>query len=167
MKLFGVNQISNAYFSENDMSRKLRENMKQTNKPLSQEEFQSLHTKFISDSNVDNLNRMIKKKIFDDLNVNISLQERTEIKLAAQYMWNNSVVYISKNRILELEKLNNLFIEKVMPEMKTKILQKIKYLKDIDYSQREINNLPENTRSNNHLLSMVDKLSFKEFKFNY
>ena len=141
--------------------------MKQTNKPLSQEEFEALHTKFISDSNVNNLNRMIKKKIFDDLNVNISLQERTEIKLAAQYMWNNSVVYISKNRILELEKLNNLFIEKVMPEMKTKILQKIKYLKDIDYSNREINNLPENTRSNNHLISMVDKLSFKEFKFNY
>ena len=167
MKLFEVNQISNAYFSENDMSRKLRKNMKQTNKPLSHEEFELLHKSFISDSNVDNLNRMVKDKIFDDLNVNISLQERTEIKLAAQYMWNNSVVYISKNRILELEKLNNLFIKKVMPEMKTKILQKIKYLKDIDYSNREINNLPENTRSNNHLLSMVDKLSFKEFKFNY
>ena len=167
MKLFGVNQISNAYFSENDMSRKLRKNMKETNKPLSQEEFESLHKSFISDSNVDNLNSMVKNKILEDLNVNISLQERTEIKLAAQYMWNNSVVYISKNRILELEILNNLFIEKVMPEMKTKILQKIKYLKDIDYSNREINNLPENTRSNNHLLSMVDKLSFKEFKFNY
>ena len=40
MKLFEVNQISNAYFSENDMSRKLRKNMKQTNKPLSHEEFE-------------------------------------------------------------------------------------------------------------------------------
>ena len=81
-------------------------------------------------------------------------------------MWNNSVV-LWKNKILELEKLNNLFIEKVMPEMKTKILQKIKYLKDIDYSNRKINNLPENTRSNNHLPSMSDKLSFEQFKFNY
>lgn len=167
MKLFEVNQIPNAYFSENDMSRKLRKNMKDNNKPISEEDFKSLYQNFISDSNIDFLNQKIKDKILKDLNVNISLQERTEIKLAVQYMWNNNVLYINKKGILDLEKLNIMFLNKIMPEMKTKILQKIKYLKDIDYSNRKINNLPENTRSNNHLISMVDKMLFKEFKFNY
>ena len=167
MKLFEVNQIPNAYFSENDMSRKLRKNMKDNNKPISEEDFKLLYQNFISDSNVDFLNQKIKDKILKDLNVNISLQERTEIKLAVQYMWNNNVVYINKKGILDLGKLNIMFLNKIMPEMKTKILQKIKYLKDIDYSNRKINNLPENTRSNNHLISMADKMLFKEFKFNY
>ncbi len=166
MKLFEVNQMPNAYFSENDMSRKLRKNMKDNSRSISQENFELLYQNFISDNNIDIINQRIKDKILEDLNVNISLQERTEIKLAVQYMWNNNVVYINKKGLLDLNKLNNMFIKKIMPEMITKILQKIKYLEDINYSKRKINNLPESTRNNNHLSSMVDKLSFDDFQFN-
>ena len=63
--------------------------------------------------------------------------------------------------------LNKILIDSIIPNLKTNILQKIKYLKDIDYSNRKINNLPQSSRSNNHLPSMSDKLSFEQFKFNY
>jgi hypothetical protein len=167
MKLFGVNQLSNAYFSENEMSRKLRDNLVKNPVVKTEEELLLLKNKFFSDSNIYKINLEIRETILQQMNVKISLQDDMEIKVAAGYVWEYYGRYVKHDISSQIDKLNQILIKKILPDLKSNILQKIKYLEDIDYSKRKLNSLPESTKSNNHLPSMSEKLTFKEFKFNY
>ena len=166
MKLFNVNQLSNAYFSGNKMGEKLRKNLKNNTVKRSQEEYDKIMLNFLSKTNLDNVNKVIKEIIFIEMNVKIPLQDKKELEKSAKFVveYRFDEIINKKNPV---KILNKILIDSIIPNLKTNILQKIKYLKDIDYSNRKINNLPQSSRSNNHLPSMSDKLSFEQFKFNY
>ena len=166
MKLFNVNQLSNAYFSGNNMGEKLRKNLKNNTIKPTQEHYDKIMINFLTKSKLDKVNKVIKEIIFRKLNVNIPLQDKKELEKSAKY-----VVEYRFDEIINqndcVKKLNKILIDSIIPNLKTNILQKIKYLKDIDYKNRKVNDLPKSTRSNTHLPSMSDKLSFEQFKFNY
>ena len=74
MKLFGIDQISNAYFSGNEIAYKLRKNLVKNPEVTTLKEALHLKNQFFSDENIKFINQSIVKRIYEEMNVNITLQ---------------------------------------------------------------------------------------------
>ena len=167
MKLFGIDQISNAYFSGNEIAYKLRKNLVKNPEVTTLKEALHLKNQFFSDENIKFINQSIVKRIYEEMNVKIPLQNGKQIKLSASYVWEYYGRYLNHDQKNQINRLNEILIDRTVPKLKTVILQRLDYLKDIDYSNKRVNALPVNATKKNELPSMVEKLSFKKFKFNY
>ena len=160
MGKFNLEQISNAYFSENPNARNLRKNLQEYKYDEDCESTYKLENKFFSSKNINKLNKKIVNEIYSSTGnkVIIPLQNPQEIYIICKYIWHNNSRYLNYDIKKQLNILNNLVIEYIIPDLISTIKQKILYLKSLDVTKRKLLARPNHANRGNQLLSSLSSI---------
>lgn len=160
MVKFNLEQISNAYFSENTNARKLRQNLEQYQYDENCESSYKLENKFFSNKNIYKLNKTVVNEVYKRTGnkIEIPLQNPQEIYIICKYIWHNNSRYLNYDIDKQLEELNHLVIEYIMPDLISTIKQKILYLKNLDVTKRKLIPRPNNSNRGNQILSSLSSV---------
>ena len=92
-------------------------------------------TQFFSDGNISRIQKELKQQVRRHTNQTISNQSCNEIYTVMKYMYvNHGKVYMKRND-KEVQRLNDLVLQELVPMVSSNVLQYLQYIKDI-------NNLP-------------------------
>tara|TARA_B100001093_G_C26648234_1_gene936294 strand:- start:211 stop:765 length:555 start_codon:yes stop_codon:yes gene_type:complete len=133
-KHWGVTDLPNAYFSENNNSKKLRKNVdnfyiNESNNNNSNVD--EVKIKFLSDENIYNVNKILIEKLLKFYNIKLPLQKKMTVYKYCYSVWKNNSLNNSTNINKQVLRLNHIVIKLMIPEILTSIKQKIKYLEDL------------------------------------
>jgi|TARA_B110000858_G_C17744717_1_gene446714 hypothetical protein len=173
MDNFDLHQLPAAYFSENKKSRELRSKMKMYNKNDYKDDGNIFKLKdtFLSQQNLDCINKTIIEILLKEYNIKIPLQNTKEIYiycLNAYQEYGKNLPYSIKKQIHEL---NRIVIIRIIPELISNIESQIKYI-DYLYNRQPLLERPKNSHGIKTLPSLSDKVHIKDFNkkdfyFNY
>ena len=132
-KHWGLTDLPNAYFSENNNSKKLRKNIDNfyKNQANSDTNVDEVKIKFLSDKNIHNVNKILIEILLKFYNVKLPLQKKMTVYSYCYSVWKKHSLNHSNDVNKQVLRLNNIVIKFMIPEILTSIKQKLKYLDDL------------------------------------
>lgn len=161
---FDITQCSNAYFSENNASCKLRNKIKKNPININNEDFNIIKNNFVSNTNINYINNYLVNITKNEMNVRIPLQKPIEIYVFAEYIFDNYSLNLNFDYNKQLDYLNQKLIEYVKPILFNKIKEKINYIKNLENKNRCLLPLPISVgKITKYNESFSNKIIFNKF----
>lgn len=155
--IFSMEELPIAYFSDNKSSDDLRKQLIKNQVKISECYQTGLEEYFFSDANIDNINKQLILKVYNQSKglIKISKQSKESLIIVMRYVFLEYAKHLPHNIKEQIIELNCIVVGEIIPNVMTNVNQKIDYLTEIN-NPRKLLPLPQSTKKMNTLPSITN-----------
>ena len=155
-KIFNYEEFPSAYLSVNPNSDKLRKQLINNLVNINSSSIDNLETIFFSKNNINLINKKLIISIYKITNNEFKIAEQSDetLLIVMRYVYINNASHLPCNIEQQIEELNNIVLNEIIPNIITSITQKVNYLKYIN-ERPPLLELPKSTYNSKLLPSYI------------
>jgi hypothetical protein len=155
-KIFNYEEMPIAYLSVNPNSDKLRKQLINNLVNINSSSIDNLETIFFSKNNINLINKKLIISIYKITNKEFKIVEQSDetLLIVMRYVYINNASHLPCNIEQQIEELNTIVLNEIIPNIITSITQKVNYLKYIN-ERPPLLKLPESTYNSKLLQSYI------------